>query len=42
MTGDGDHKQDVRDPAHLRKLLDEEFGIQVTAAECHDLFAALT
>ena len=40
MTGAGDQKQDVRDPAHLRKLLDEEFGIQVTAAECDDLFAA--
>ena len=40
MTGAGDHKQDVRDPAHLRQLLAEEFGIQVTAAECDDLFAA--
>lgn len=42
MTGAGDRKQDVRDPAHLRKLLDEEFGIQVTAAECDDLFSAST
>ena len=41
MTGAGDHKQDVRDPAHLRQLLDQEFGIQVTAAECADLFARL-
>jgi N-hydroxyarylamine O-acetyltransferase len=40
MTGAADHKQDVRDARHLRKLLDEEFGIQVTAAECDDLFAA--
>lgn len=40
MTGTGDHKRDVRDPAHLRQLLDEEFDIQVTAAECDDLFAA--
>ncbi len=41
MTGDGEHKQDVRDPAHLRQLLDEEFGIQVTTAEGDQLFAGL-
>jgi N-hydroxyarylamine O-acetyltransferase len=42
MTSDGDHRQDVRDPAHLRKLLGDEFGIQVTAAECDNLFMVRT
>jgi N-hydroxyarylamine O-acetyltransferase len=42
MTAAGDQKQGVRDALHLRRILDEEFGIQVTAAECDDLYAGLS